>query len=246
MSKKLTTQQFIDKANIKHNHKFNYRLVEYTTNSVKVKIICPKHGLFQQVPLSHLYGIGCKTCGIEARSSKQSLTQNIFVKRANIVHENNYNYSLVKYKSAHSKVNIICNKCNKTFSQAAYSHLKGHGCPKCNLGSLTGWTKSQWIALCNSKSTTPLVYIIRCYNDDEEFIKIGRTSRSTQLRFNRTQTMPYSYEIIKEFKGSADFVYDKEHELHKLYKKFKYKPLIEFGGKTECFNISILQDILKH
>lgn len=58
--------------------------------------------------------------------------------------------------------------------------------------------------------------------------------------------MPYSYEVIKEIKGSSDFIWDKEVELHRIYKKFKYKPSIYFAGCTECFNISILQDILKH
>ena len=58
--------------------------------------------------------------------------------------------------------------------------------------------------------------------------------------------MPYSYEVLKEIKGSPDFIYDEEKELHKKYKIYKYTPLISFGGETECFNISILQDILKH
>ena len=57
--------------------------------------------------------------------------------------------------------------------------------------------------------------------------------------------MPYSYEVIKEIKGSPDFIFDKENELQKLYKEFKYRPLIRFDGITECFNMSILQDILK-
>ena len=57
--------------------------------------------------------------------------------------------------------------------------------------------------------------------------------------------MPYSYEIIKEIKGSSDFVYDKEKELHMLYETYKYKPLISFGGETECFDISILDSLTK-
>ena len=30
--------------------------------------------------------------------------------------------------------------------------------------------------------------------------------------------MPYSYEVLKEIKGSPDFIWSKEIELHKLYK----------------------------
>jgi len=56
--------------------------------------------------------------------------------------------------------------------------------------------------------------------------------------------MPYEYEVIKEIKGSPGFIFDKEVKLHRLYKEYKYKPLIHFGGETECFNISILKDFV--
>lgn len=33
----------------------------------------------------------------------------------------------------------------------------------------------------------------------------------------------------------ASFIYDCEKFLHKQFKSFKYKPLINFDGSTECF-----------
>ena len=240
MSKKLTTSQFIEKSNELHNFKFDYSKVEYKDNHSKVIIICPIHKEFEQRPLSHLSGIGCKSCGIDKRAKNKAFNNESFINKANLVHNFKYDYSLVEYKNAHAKIIIICKTCNNTFSQAAYSHLKGHGCSKCNLGSLTGWSKSQWIDFCNLKNTEPIVYIIRCFNENEEFVKIGRTSFKTSNRFDSKQKMPYSYVVIKEIKGSPDFIWDKEHELHKLYKGYSYNPLLSFGGQYECFNISIL------
>lgn len=43
---KLTTEEFIEKAKKVHGDKYDYSLVEYKDSRVKVKIICPKHGVF--------------------------------------------------------------------------------------------------------------------------------------------------------------------------------------------------------
>lgn len=55
-----------------------------------------------------------------------------FIDKSNIIHNNKYNYSLVDYINAKSKVKIICN-INKhgIFEQEPHSHLSGHGCPRC-------------------------------------------------------------------------------------------------------------------
>jgi len=45
-----------------HNNKYDYSLVEYKNNSIKVKIICPEHGIFLQEPLHHQRGSGCPVC----------------------------------------------------------------------------------------------------------------------------------------------------------------------------------------
>ena len=49
---------FIEKANLVHNNKYDYSLVNYINNKTKVKIICKKHGAFEQIPDSHLRGRG--------------------------------------------------------------------------------------------------------------------------------------------------------------------------------------------
>ncbi|MCK9369596.1 DUF723 domain-containing protein [Candidatus Dojkabacteria bacterium] len=54
-----------------------------------------------------------------------------FVGRAKLVHGDRYDYSLVKYANAHTKVNIICHT-HGIFSQAPAAHTSTkQGCPKC-------------------------------------------------------------------------------------------------------------------
>ena len=123
------TQSFVIKANKVHNNKYDYSLVEYKNYKIKIKIICPKHGEFEQTPRSHLNGYGCKLCGIEKlKHNTQS-----FVEKANKVHNNKYDYSLVKYKNSYSKVKIICPK-HGEFEQRPNSHLSlKEGCPRCSV-----------------------------------------------------------------------------------------------------------------
>lgn len=124
---KLDLQKFIDKSNKIHNNKYNYSLVKYINSHTKVKIICSVHGIFEQKPNTHLNKCGCAKCAIENKCDDKL----IFIEKANIIHNNKYNYSLVEYKNNHTKVRIICQK-HGEFVQRPNIHLQGCGCPHCN------------------------------------------------------------------------------------------------------------------
>ena len=123
--KKLTLKDFIDKANLIHNNKYDYSKVEYVNNSTKVCIICPEHGEFWQTPRNHLIGQGCPLC-----NGTFKLTNQEFIEKANLIHNNKYDYSKVKYVNNNTKVCIICPK-HGEFWQTPHHHLNGHGCSKC-------------------------------------------------------------------------------------------------------------------
>jgi hypothetical protein len=55
-------EEFLEESNKIHNNKYDYTLVEYKNNKIKIKIICKDHGIFEQVPTSHLRGDGCLKC----------------------------------------------------------------------------------------------------------------------------------------------------------------------------------------
>ena len=57
----VSCENFIKKCTITHNNKYDYSLVEYKGNKIKVKIICPIHGIFEQKPNAH-FKHGCYMC----------------------------------------------------------------------------------------------------------------------------------------------------------------------------------------
>lgn len=84
-----------------------------------------------------------------------------------------------------------------------------------------------------------LLYLIRCYNQNENFYKIGRTSLNIHGRFNCKRRMPYSYEVLKTYTALADLVFDLEYEIKAKFKSFLYNPKINFKGSlTECFYVN--------
>jgi len=80
------------------------------------------------------------------------------------------------------------------------------------------------------------MYIIKCFNEGEEFYKIGKTFKDVEARFKNKEKMPYMWEIIKVIHGNALQISELENKLQQLNKEFKYIPKIDFGGKYECFS----------
>ena len=130
MSKKLTTENFVESACIIHGDKYNYSNVEYINNKTKVCIICPEHGEFWQIPKEHLKGCGCPECGLKRRATLRSKGAEKFIKEACAIHGDRYGYSKVEYKNANTPVTIIC-PIHGEFSIRPSNHLKGQGCRKC-------------------------------------------------------------------------------------------------------------------
>jgi hypothetical protein len=59
-----TNNDFKNESILIHSNVYDYSLVEYKNNKTKVKIICKKHGIFEQVPKEHLNGHGCRFCNL--------------------------------------------------------------------------------------------------------------------------------------------------------------------------------------
>ena len=130
MPKKLTKEEFIKRAKLIHGDKYDYSLVEYKKTNEKIKIVCPEHGAFVQILNNHLKGSGCPKCGLNVRKAKRQKSKEQFVKEANLIHNNKYNYSLADYINTNTKVKIIC-PFHGIFEQKPSSHLMSRGCPFC-------------------------------------------------------------------------------------------------------------------
>lgn len=119
-------KNFINLSKEKHNNYYKYNNVIYINNKTKVVITCPIHGDFEQTPLSHLKGYGCRKCS----NDKKRLNNNDVIIRLNNIHNNKYKYPDLVFNKNSDKINIICPN-HGYFKQILSDHLKGHGCPIC-------------------------------------------------------------------------------------------------------------------
>lgn len=125
MAKKMTTQDFITKAIMKHGDRWDYTDTEYFGNSKSVAIRCRDHGVFTPLANDHLSKLaGCPDC-----AGVRRLTTPEFIDRGNKVH-GTFDYSKVIYKNTDTKVILICKEMHE-FSQTPHDHLQGVGCPHC-------------------------------------------------------------------------------------------------------------------
>jgi len=109
---------------------FYYKFV-YNGGKEKSIIICPVHGEFEMTPNAHLRGQGCPICGIEATADKLRGNKEDFIKKAQEIHGDKYDYSKVNYVNYKTKVEIICKK-HGPFLMTPCNHIQNQaGCPKC-------------------------------------------------------------------------------------------------------------------
>ena len=231
---KKDNKYFVDKANIVHKGFYDYSLSKYDGSESVVSVICQKHGVFNQVASVHLAGHGCKGCANDATSLSTAKDIDHFLLRAKVVHGNTYDYSESVYKGFKKKIKIKCRD-HGFFYQDISNHLAGKGCPECGIA---GFSRSGYNELCNRRhSGNSNLYLIRCFNENESFYKIGITVYDNlKRRFTNSKSMPYKYEILLMFKHNSDYIWQIEKKLHMLCRDNSYTPKTKFDGYTECFS----------
>lgn len=118
MARRLTAEEFIEKAREVHGDAYSYDLSTFSGTKRKMRITCPEHGDFWQTPGSHIHqGNGCP----RHRGGD-------FYARAAEVHGDRYTYG--EYVNSTTKVEIICPE-HGAFYQLPHSHLGGAGCARC-------------------------------------------------------------------------------------------------------------------
>ena len=71
MPRRLTTEEFIEKAKTVHGDRYDYSQVRYVNTYTKVTIVCGKHGSFQVAPTRHLSnGAGCLDLSVKKKSGQ--------------------------------------------------------------------------------------------------------------------------------------------------------------------------------
>ena len=128
--KKLTQEEFINKAKLTHGDKYDYSLVKYVNNRTKIKIICRIHGAFNQTASSHKRGCCCPKCKNTEKGLSSVLPKNLVIEKFKKVHGDKYDYSFIEYINSFTKIKIIC-PTHGLFLQTPSSHSTGKGCSKC-------------------------------------------------------------------------------------------------------------------
>ena len=199
-------QWYIQKFQEVHGTRYDYSKVVYKTTREKVVIICKEHGEFQQTPNSHLNGRGCPDCyGNKHKDTNKCIED--FKK----VHGDTYDYSQVQYNNCSTKVEIMCKK-HGVFPQMPFSHLRGDGCPKCQVYN------------------QDTLYLLKCL--DTGLVKIGITNSLDKRISTIGGHLEYLHHITLENPRQL------EVELHKKYQEHQvFNPNVRSGG-TEFFKLS--------
>lgn len=145
MSRKKTTEEFVQQIKDLYGDVYDYSKVKYNGNKVPVCIICHKkdkngmeHGEFWPTPNNFLRGTKCPKCYGNIKKTNQQ-----FIEQAKSIHGNKYIYDKVNYINNKTPVIITC-PIHGDFSQCPQSHLEGRGCYKCAVEN-SKYTKEEWI-----------------------------------------------------------------------------------------------------
>jgi Zn finger protein HypA/HybF involved in hydrogenase expression len=140
-TKKMTTDEFIQKAKFVHDNYFTYEKTRYVNNSTKITVTCPVHGDFQVKPNNHLNGANCRQCYLEGinhttkrlpsiNTSTKKISQEDFLKRAIDNFGDRYDFSKSEYLTSNSKIIVTCKK-HGDFKITPTHLFHGRGCPIC-------------------------------------------------------------------------------------------------------------------
>lgn len=147
---RMTYDYFLETAKKIYGGKYEYHEEikgKFTSSESMVKIYCVKHQFyFKQLASTHLTNIECcPKCRIDNLKTVNLLTQEKFIERCKLIHNNYYSYPNTNYTGGKNKVDIVC-PVHGEFSQLAMIHITGSGCKYC----ATSKTEKLWVLSLNN------------------------------------------------------------------------------------------------
>ncbi|AND75469.1 endonuclease [Acinetobacter phage vB_AbaM_ME3] len=224
-------------------NRFDYSLIDYNKNNVKIKIICNQcSNTFEQTPANHLHFNGCKPCETNAKSKRNTKSKDKVIEDFVKMHGTKYDYSKVDYKAWNIKITIGCPH-HGDFKQEPNSHLQGNGCPKCGrlkLSRFGGMTN-----LDESGLEPARIYLVKFKSKQYEFIKVGVTSRTVEDRFKPVVYKQFEKEVILDLEAKARDVVNIEKLVLSTFDSDRYyiSDGNAFKGCTELFKFKALNEI---
>lgn len=224
MSKKCTLEEI--KLELKNIEIFS---TEYVNNFSHLDCRCKICNHEWKGTWKHLKrGVGCPKC-------KNSIKLSIGEIKKRLT-EMNSKIQLISehYINSGAPLEFQCDKSHRWFT--TWDQIKqGAGCSICARENHPGHysikmaekNKEEWILI------EAHFYILRCFNEEEEFFKVGVTKNSIKKRYPRRR-MPYNYEIIADKITTLYDAIEIETRILKENKEYQYIPKIYFEGYSEC------------
>lgn len=156
MSKKLTKEEFEEKAKKVHGDKYGYDKVVYEGNKIKVEIYCKKcKKYFWQAPSGHInLKQGCRICGYKTLGS-ESISHEEFIIRFQKNNPSGFDNIIIlgKYAGCDKEIECQCKKCNKIIFPKASSLTRKnrgynlHRCSTRKILDLVGKQFGKWTVI---------------------------------------------------------------------------------------------------
>ena len=174
---KLSGELFFNRCDKKFNNKFTYHN-DYNGMDKQITVTCPIHGDFQTLSEHHWQSKdgGCLSCQKDKHMLKYVNNGDIFITKSKLKHNNKYDYSLVNYVNAYTKVKIGC-PIHGIFEQTPGHHLNHkQGCAKCatesNAKLLAAKAKSDFVSKARSIHGDKYTYELVDYVNSQNKVKI--------------------------------------------------------------------------
>lgn len=231
MTKRLTTQEFIERATKVHGTKYDYSLVEFKGMHKDVIIICELHGSFKQRPSNHIScARGCPVCANIKTTSHTRKSLEIYLPKITDIHADKYTLCDFDYVNYKTKGIVHCN-CGNSFNMSVEHLLRGRGCPSC--------------AKSGFKPEKPCFFYVIKIND--EVIKCGISvdirSRFTRLK-NQCTSSEFEPLYCVHFENSI-LAKDLEDTVKRHFNRLPSDKNLLSDGFTETYCISDIGSILK-
>lgn len=238
--KKLNREQVINEIDLQNGGNIDFHHFVYINNTTKSKFVCKIHkenGIFLKTPKQMRRGEGCKLCCNNRMALTKSKGVDYYI---NIHKENNKDlYTYPKEQTLYNSERKLIVNCHVhgNFTPSLSNLLSVNcGCRQCFESKGGYYSKEYFIKNPKDKDLKAILYLIKVYDNDESFYKIGITKRTVYDRFKNKTLMPYNYDIVYEFETNLYNAFIMENKLKDLYFKQKYIPNKDFGGMYECIN----------
>jgi hypothetical protein len=251
---------FLKQAKDKYGDTFCYSLLDYKGMRKKIKVICPKHGVFETNPYEHLRGKGgCYKCNKKIRKKNiEKTTTNTRIKilekhinKANKKFKNKFNYSYLDYnKNLHTSNKIIC-PIHDEFYMSIYDHLRSPtGCKKCSKDTFLKkpiYTLQEFIKKANKKYNNKFDYsIIKKIERVRDKVKIicpnpNHGVFEQQINLHLSNEIKYGCPKCANIYGQKETRYTQKTFLNKCYKIWGLKidySFTKFNGVNNIITVT--------